>query len=126
MPVLARILEAAGLCTVLVTNMPFWAEKIGVPRVLAVEFPYGHTLGRPGDAQQQMRIVRQALAVLERAAEPGTIVASPEMWPEPVEEAIRRWQPDKPSPIIGAMAPKILSALRKRRKSQKKSQPPGG
>lgn len=30
MPVLARTLEATGLSTILVTPMPFWAEKIGV------------------------------------------------------------------------------------------------
>jgi hypothetical protein len=63
-PVLARILEAAGLSTVLVTPMPFWAEKTGVPRALAVEFPFGSTLGRAGDADQQMRVIRQSLDVL--------------------------------------------------------------
>ena len=64
MPVLARTLEAHGLSTILVTNMPFWAEKIGVPRTLAVEFPFGHMLGQPGDVAVQRRVILQALDVL--------------------------------------------------------------
>ena len=34
MPVLARVIEAAGISTVLVTMMPYWSEKVGVPRTL--------------------------------------------------------------------------------------------
>ena len=83
MPVLARTLEATGLSTVLVTPMLFWAEKIGVPRTLAVEFPFGHTLGGPHEVAQQMRVIRQALEVLETSGAPGTVVHSPETWPRP-------------------------------------------
>ncbi|KKL27183.1 hypothetical protein LCGC14_2387760, partial [marine sediment metagenome] len=46
MPVLARTFEEAGLSTVLVTIMPYWSERVGVPRTIGVEFPYGHILGR--------------------------------------------------------------------------------
>lgn len=116
MPVLARTLEAAGLSTVLVTPMPFWAEKIGVPRTLAVEFPFGSTLGRAHDADQQRRVIRQALEVLEKAGQPGTIVHSPEVWPVPVDQATKGWQPPEPSPIVRMMAPKILELMRQGRK----------
>lgn len=116
MPVLARTLEAAGLATVLVTPMPFWAEKTGVPRTLAVEFPFGQTLGRAGDAAQQLRVIRQALALLAAAREPGLIVHSPETWPVPLEQAIKDWQPKKPSPIIKHMAPRLLELIRQRRR----------
>ena len=116
MPVLARTLEAAGLSTILVTPMPYWAEKIGVPRALAVEFPFAHTLGAPGDREQQMRVIRQALVVLERADQPGAIIHSQEEWRMPVEEAIQAWQPTTPSPIIQEMAPKIRELLRSRRR----------
>ncbi len=117
MPVLARTLEAAGLATVLITMMPFWAERVGVPRTLAVEFPFGQTLGRAGDTAQQTRIVRHALQVLESATEPGTIVHSDEQWPEPAKEAIKAWQPDQPSPIVAVMTPQVLEMMRQRRKS---------
>ncbi len=114
MPVLARIFEEAGFSTILVTMMPFWAEKIGVPRALAVEFPFAHTLGMPGHIDQQMRVIYQALQVLETAHLPGTIIHSPEQWPEPTGAAIKEWQPPEPSPIIREMAPKISRTIAKK------------
>ena len=118
MPVLARTLEAAGLCTVIVTMMPYWAEKIGVPRALAVEFPFGHSLGRPHDPAMQLRVIRQALSVLATAPDPGTIVHSSETWPVPQEEATKQWQPDEPTPIIKIMAPRLRQLLREQRESR--------
>jgi len=113
--VLARTLEKAGLATVLVTNMPFWVERIGVPRTLAVEFPFGHTLGQPNDRAGQMRVIQQALDVLESAQGPGTVVHSPETWPVPAREATKAWQPTEPSPVVQAMAPRIREMMRARR-----------
>jgi len=118
-PVLARTLEEAGFSTILVTMMPFWAEKIGVPRTLAVEFPFAHTLGLPKHNDQQMRVIHQALQVLKTADHPGTIIHSPEQWPEPTDSAIKDWQPHTPSPIIREMAPRIRELLRKNRQSGK-------
>jgi hypothetical protein len=115
--VLARTLETAGFSTILVTTMPFWAEKIGVPRTLAVEFPYGQTLGQPHDQEQQMRVINQALTVLEGATEPGQIVHTPESWPVPQKEASKTWQPSKPSPIIKERGPHIRAMLRQKRKT---------
>jgi hypothetical protein len=114
-PVLARLLEAAGLSTILVTMMPYWAEKVGVPRTLAVEFPFGQTLGQAHDVAQQFRVIRQALRVLESADKPGTIVHSAETWPVPQKEAYKAWQPVEPSPIIKEMAPRLRQMLRERR-----------
>lgn len=118
MPVLARTLETAGLSTVLVTMMPNWGEIIGVPRTLAVEFPFAHTLGQPGNRAQQMRVIRQALDVLMTAETPGTIVHSEEQWPQPQKEAIQAWQPSKPSPIVSVMGPQVRKLLRDRRKKR--------
>lgn len=118
MPVLARTIEAAGLSTIMVTMMPFWAEKVGVPRTLAVEFPFGHTLGQPHNQVQQMRVIQQALDVLESADTPGEIVHSAEIWPEPLKEAKASWQPEDPSPIIEVIAPQVLEVIRQRRRSK--------
>lgn len=112
---LARTLEAANLSTVLVTMMPYWSEKVGVPRTLAVEFPFGHTLGAPHNAPQQKRVILQALNVLAEASEPGRTVHSGESWDEPIEDAIRSWQPKEPSPIISELSPKFRDMLRKHR-----------
>ncbi len=112
---LARILEAAGLSTVLVTNMPFWAEKIGVPRTLAVEFPFGHILGQPHNTAQQMRVIGQALEVLETAKEAGTICHSSETWPVPAKQASEEWQPKEASPLMRVMAPQFIKLVREHR-----------
>jgi len=117
-PVLARTLEQAGLSTLLVSNMPFWAERVGTPRTLAVEFPFGHTLGAPGDADRQRRVIEQALEVLESATAPGSSVHSAETWPFPQAEAMKDWQPETPSPVIQTMAPRLREVLRQQRRPQ--------
>lgn len=119
MPVLARTLEKAGLATILVTNMPFWAEMVGTPRTLGVEFPYGHMLGLPGDAAMQRRVILQALEALQNIRQPGEVVHSPERWPIPTKDAMEAWQPPHPSPIVSIMGDhvrKVISQRRKRRK----------
>jgi D-proline reductase (dithiol) PrdB len=102
-PVLARTFEEAGMSTVLVTVMPYWSERFGVPRTVGVEFPYGHPLGQPGDRDTQMGIIRAALRLLEEAAEPGEIRELDYVWPQELDEAKRDWQPPEPSPIIKMM-----------------------
>jgi D-proline reductase (dithiol) PrdB len=115
-PVLARTLEAAGLATIMVTNMPFWADKVGAPRTLAVEFPFGHTLGQPHDVVQQMRVLCQALNVLETVESPGVIVHSQETWSVSEKEALEDWQPEELSPVIQVMAPHVREMMRRRRR----------
>jgi hypothetical protein len=98
--VLARTFEEAGMSTVLVTMMPYWGERLGIPRTVGVEFPYGHSLGRPGDRDTQMEIIRSALALLEEASQPGEIRELDYVWPQDMDEAKRDWQPPEPSPIV--------------------------
>jgi hypothetical protein len=115
-PVLARIFEGAGMATVLVTNMPFWSERIGAPRSLAVEFPFGHIIGPAGDDAMQRRVILQALDVLEQAGQPGTIEHFQEPWPEPLELALRRSEPEAPPPIaaqMGRHVGKFLMGMRR-------------
>jgi hypothetical protein len=114
-PVLARTLEAHGFSTILVTMMPYWAEKAGTPRTLAVEHPFGHTLGKPGDREGQLRILTEALAALEALERPGEIIHSESRWPEPVKDATESWQPPQPSPIIHELRPKFRELIRKSR-----------
>lgn len=99
MPVLARTIEGAGLSTVLVTMMPYWAEKVGVSRAVGVDFPYGHPLGHAGDSDEQMQVIRDALHALSESREPGSIVDLAYQWGD-YERWRREWQPEKPSPII--------------------------
>jgi hypothetical protein len=101
--VLARELEGRGLATVLVTPMPDPAEHLLTPRIVGVEFPFGHAFGRPGDRRTQRRVLEAALTVLAGAAAPGTRVDVDLAWPEPPGAAYKSWQPPEPSPIVALM-----------------------
>lgn len=100
MLVLARMFEKGGISTILVTMMPTWAERFGVPRAVAVEFPFGHPLGLPGRIEMQTTVAKAALKVLAEATEPNTIVHSEIAWPEDETQWRRQWQPASASPLI--------------------------
>ena len=100
MPVLARWIEAAGIPTVTVTMMPSVAEERLAPRIVGVEFPFGHAFGMPHDRVMQRRSLELALRVLAGATKFGTRVDLDLEWPVPLREAYRAWQPKEPSPIV--------------------------
>ena len=112
---LAQTLEAAGLSTVLVTMMPYWADKLGAPRTVGVEFPFGHPLGRPGDIEMQMTVIRAARSLLAEADAPGAIRELEIEWPQPFDEAKRDWQPPEPSPIVKMMLEQRRAQAQQRR-----------
>jgi len=98
--VLARWIEAAGIPTVVVTMMPAVAEDRKAPRIVGVEFPFGHSFGMPGDQEMHRQVLTLALRVLAGASEFGTRVDYDLEWPVPLREAYRAWQPEVPSPIV--------------------------
>jgi len=101
--VLARLLEAAGLPTVVVTMMPSLASAHNSPRIVGVEFPFGHPFGMPHDRGMQRRVLLTALTVLAGATAPGTRVDVDIAWPQDTRDAYRSWQPVQPSPIVAMM-----------------------
>lgn len=72
--ILQRLIETAGIPTVIVAALPTIAAQLGAPRIAAPDTPMGATMGRPVDAAQQRRILEQSLRLLESAAEAGQIV----------------------------------------------------
>lgn len=100
---LARWLEREGIPTVVVTMMPEVAVALGAPRVVGVEFPFGHAFGMAGDGEMQRRVLGTALTVLAGASAFGTRVDVDVEWPVPLREAYRSWQPAEPSPIVKVM-----------------------
>lgn len=100
MPVLARRIEAAGIPTVVLTMMPDVAQWLLAPRVVGVEFPFGHSFGWAGDDAVHRRVLATALTVLAGAPAPGTRVDVDIAWPQPRGEAYKAWQPSEPSPIV--------------------------
>lgn len=103
MPVLARRIEASGIPTVTVTMMPATAEQLGAPRIVGVEFPFGHPFGQPGDHGVQRLVLETAVRVLAGASRPGSRVDVDLEWPQPRGEAYKAWQPAEPSPIVAMM-----------------------
>ena len=112
---LAQEFEKAGLSTVMVTMMPYWAEKLGVPRTLGVEFPFGHAFGMPNGRGMQMTVVRAALSLLAQAETPGASRDLDMEWPQPSDEARKDWQPLEPSPIIKMMRDQAQARAQERR-----------
>jgi len=119
--VLAQEFEEAGLSTVMVTMMPFWAEKLGTPRTLAVEVPFGHAFGMPGDREMQMSIIRAALSLLQEAREPGAASEVEIEWPQPSDEARKDWQPLEASPIIKMMRERAQAQAQQARSQESPS-----
>lgn len=97
---LARWIEEAGVPTVVVTMMPEVAVRLGAPRVVGVEFPFGHTFGLPNDFATQRRVLYLALQVLSGSEGPQVRVDFDGIWPIPFKDAYKDWQPKVPSPII--------------------------
>jgi len=75
-----REIEAAGLSTISLSMMPELTTSVGVPRIAAIEHPFGLTLGLPGDAARQLAVLRAALRALEEVSQPGTVVHLPFEW----------------------------------------------
>ena len=115
MPVLARAIEEAGISTIVVTMMPFWTEKLGTPRTLGVEFPFGHAFGHADERDQQLAVIRRALDVLRDANAPGTLEHLEQRWPGDEKDWRRRWQPAEPSPIIAFMRERAQRSAKGRR-----------
>ena len=94
----AHYLEAQGFSTVILTNTPEFHRQVGIPRVAAIEYPYGRPVGQVNDRDGQRAVLLEALAVFEKAKEPGQIFNLPFIWPEEPKKA--DWQPPEISPIV--------------------------
>ncbi|HZD26744.1 MAG TPA: hypothetical protein VE631_10820 [Alphaproteobacteria bacterium] len=75
---LAHYFEDAGVATTQVSLIREHTERIRPPRALWVPFELGRPLGAPGDAAFQARVLRAALALLEREDGPALLEDFPE------------------------------------------------
>jgi hypothetical protein len=83
--------------------MPSVAEERRAPRIVGVEFPFGHPFGMTHHRAMQGRVLELALRVLAGAAAFGTRVDLDVEWPVPLRDAYRSWQPKKASPVVRKM-----------------------
>lgn len=73
---IARMLEEAGTPTVIVAVQAYRKrlEMMTVPRALLTPHLMGRPIGRPGDIEQQHKVIQAALQLLETADQGGTII----------------------------------------------------
>jgi D-proline reductase (dithiol) PrdB len=97
----ARVLEDAGIPTVTLNMIWVYNRLVGMPRVAAIEHPFGRPYGDVGDRDTQAAVVRAALDVFASAKAPGHVEHLPFVWHEAPEDT--KWHPAEPSPIIALM-----------------------
>ncbi len=112
MPVLARLIETAGIPTVTVTMMPDVASQYRVARIVGVQFPFGHPFGMPGDAATQRAVTAAAVELLAAADQPETRVDLELQWPQDRKTAYKDWQPAEPSPVVKVFLERLTAARR--------------
>ena len=83
MGLVARVVEEAGIPTVIVSTGRDITALVRPPRSLFVNFPMGNTFGRAGDKAMQTEILRAALDFAVTAKEPGILFDLPHEWDEP-------------------------------------------
>jgi D-proline reductase (dithiol) PrdB len=91
------VIEEAGISTICLNMIPDYSRAYGFPRVAALEYPFSLTLGRPGDREGQLQVIRAALQALIDIQEPGGVVHLPFEWPE--DPTVVDIHPPEPSPI---------------------------
>ncbi len=101
MGLVARQIEAAGIPTVTLNMIWVYQRIVGMPRVAAIEHPFGRPFGDVGDAATQRAVLEAALAFAVEARTPGEIRHLPFVWHE--DPADTKWHPAEPSPIIALM-----------------------
>lgn len=76
----ARLLEASGIATVVMGCAKDIVEHVGVPRLLFSDFPLGNPAARPDDVASQDLTLELALRLLEASPAARTTLQSPLRW----------------------------------------------
>ena len=87
---------------------PEFHREIGIPRVVAIEYPYGRPVGQVNDVDGQRTVLQAALSFMEKADRPGEICHLPFTWLE--EPKLTKWQPPEISPIVNLYLDEIKKA----------------
>lgn len=79
---LARVLEEAGLATVVIGTSAFRDRlaAMHLPRTVLTRHPMGRPLGAPNDRETQRKVILTALDLLGSASKGGAIVDLPDSY----------------------------------------------
>jgi D-proline reductase (dithiol) PrdB len=78
----ARVVEEAGVATVVVSTGRDLSAQVKAPRTVFVNFPMGNPFGRPFDTARQRMILLDALHALESVEVGGELIDLPYDWGE--------------------------------------------
>ena len=73
MGLVQRRIEAAGFSTITLSNIPDLTAAVCVPRIAALEYPFGLNVGLPGDNNGQRAALRAALTAVAEMSAPGSV-----------------------------------------------------
>lgn len=82
MGLIAREIEGRGIPTISMSSAYSITASVNPPRAVYLDFPLGHTAGKPHDPMLQRRILGDTLAALATIDTPGTIRTLPYRWSE--------------------------------------------
>jgi len=77
---LARHLESNGIITLIIGSAIDIIEHCGAPRYLHNDFPLGNPCGAPYDEAMQLEIMKQGLALIEKAEQARTTQRTSYRW----------------------------------------------
>lgn len=89
-------IEKAGLTTITLSAIPEFTASASVPRIAAIEYPSGRTLGMPVDVDGQMAVLRAVFQALETIKTPGSVIHLPFEWPESRREVLAAQKGESP------------------------------
>ena len=101
MSLVARYLEERGIPTLCVASALDIIRAGKPPRAVFIDYPLGHTMGKPFDKKDQTQILLKALRAFEKASEPAELIdlqlswADDESWKE---QAMNAHDGDQRSP----------------------------
>ena len=82
MGLIAREIERRGIPTLCLSSAYSITQSVAPPRAVFLDFPLGHTAGRPHALTEQVEILESALTYFEQSVTPGEIQALPFYWAE--------------------------------------------
>ncbi len=99
MGLIARALEAAGIATLCMSSAYSITRAVQPPRAVFLDFPLGHTSGRPDQYDEQCAIAAQTLEAFEEIDQSGAIKTLPFNWAddETWKDSVMQVAPNNPS-----------------------------
>lgn len=94
MGLIAREIEARGIPTLSMTSALSITRSVAPPRAAFLDYPLGHTTGKPHEPALQRSILLDALRAFETIQEPGGIVSLPYEWDDDGAWKDRVMRPD--------------------------------